>query len=685
MYFRRSVTTALTNTATILLLTVYARAGTIRFVDSEAEGSNTGVNWKDAFRDLQDALDDARAGDEIWVASGVYRPDGGTGDPAATFQLLNNVEIYGGFAGHESDLDARDPKANLTTLSGDWPGPNAHHVVTGSLTNASAVLDGFVVTRGVASSPPNQNGGGMYNWRGSPTVVNCVFFDNWGVGAGVYNEDCSPTFIGCAFVKNTAQSGNPGGGMFNLAITDESTPLLINCLFAGNVAGGWGGGMYNAGNQCNATLVNCIFSGNWARRGGGIYVHQGQATVANCVFSGNHAAEEGGGIYGGGYLVNSILWGNSDANGTTALSQVSVPASVSFSCVMGGWSGGTNTGADPFFMDHDGIDDVVGTLDDNLRLSFGSPCIDAGHNSLVPVDVRDLNQDGNTDERTPIDADGNPRFNDDPHVPDCSQGPPNCSAPPVVDMGAYEYTAGIYCLQNFHCDDGDSCTSDVCIERACTFAPIDAVAPTVMHGLGLTGDTRPFTGYVDPRAESTTGEFANLGLDEVVFVFDEPVRAVGGGALSPASFVVNTTGGEPTSIVAVDDTANPIVALTLASPPPLSEWTTITAVVEDLCGNPIESLGNLGPGIEEPDRIDFLFLPGDVDQSSRVDPFDLLRFRQIVADAFTPALGVPEDFVDLNRTGEVTPFDLLMFRQLIAGQLPATRPWSGETANHPQP
>ncbi len=96
-------------------------------------------------------------------------------------------------------------------------------------------------------------------------------------------------------------------------------------------------------------------------------------------------------------------------------------------------------------------------------------------------------------------------------------------------------------------------------------------------------------------------------------------------------------------------------------------------------------MGDLRPGVDEHDRIDFLFLPGDVDQNGVVQPFDLLQFRQIVDGIYVPAQGIDEDYADTNRTGEITPFDLLMYRQLINGVPPATQPWAGETANNPQP
>jgi hypothetical protein len=56
-----------------------------------------------------------------------------------------------------------------------------------------------------------------------------------------------------------------------------------------------------------------------------------------------------------------------------------------------------------------------------VRLSAGSPCVDAGSNAALPPDELDLDGDGDTSEPLPLDLDHNPRV----------QGG-------TVDMGAYE-------------------------------------------------------------------------------------------------------------------------------------------------------------------------------------------------------------------------------------------------------
>ncbi|MHC4260590.1 MAG: hypothetical protein ACYSTF_09310, partial [Planctomycetota bacterium] len=107
-----------------LLLAIPCQAGII-YVDSDADLGGSGQTWGTAYKYLQDALDDAESGDQIWVAEGIYYPDedeGGNVDPndrTETFQLITGLEIYGGFAGGESSLQERDWQVSETVLSGD--------------------------------------------------------------------------------------------------------------------------------------------------------------------------------------------------------------------------------------------------------------------------------------------------------------------------------------------------------------------------------------------------------------------------------------------------------------------------------------------------------------------------------------------------------------------------------------
>jgi predicted outer membrane repeat protein len=334
-------------------------------------------------------------------------------------------------------------------------------------------------------------GGGMYNYaRDTSTTTNltrCRFTNNLadGEGGGIYN-DASPVVDKTVTVmlKNCTFSGNVslsnGGGLRHYSYTGYyesggvATMVLANCAFKGNSSAGVGGGIYNSSAgwrwdpaRSTTMLMNCTFTGNSARdTGGGVYstVDWGgrQMEVHNCDFSKNTAFQDGGAVTNGsGELVvdNSILWDNTsyflwentwDDMVGSELSLRSGTVYVSYCDVLGGQEGmyispgatliwdSSNINADPRFIDPDGPDNVAGTKDDNLRLSGGSPCIDAGDNNAVPPDTADLDGDGNTTELTPFDLDENPRFVDDPNTTDTGNG-----TPPIVDMGAYEYGTGV--------------------------------------------------------------------------------------------------------------------------------------------------------------------------------------------------------------------------------------------------
>ncbi|MCX7013974.1 MAG: hypothetical protein NTW86_15715, partial [Candidatus Sumerlaeota bacterium] len=85
--------------ATWALMASEAGAGVL-YVRADAAPGGDGSSWERACNRLQDALERAKAGDDVWVAAGTYYPTD-TGDHEASFALKQGVAVYGGFAGRE--------------------------------------------------------------------------------------------------------------------------------------------------------------------------------------------------------------------------------------------------------------------------------------------------------------------------------------------------------------------------------------------------------------------------------------------------------------------------------------------------------------------------------------------------------------------------------------------------------
>jgi hypothetical protein len=219
------------------------------------------------------------------------------------------------------------------------------------------------------------------------------------------------------------------------------------------------------------------------------------------------------------------------------------------------------------------------------------------------------------------------------------------------------------------------------------FIAIDP-APVILQDTGRQSECNcAHSGYIDPRRESDNGVDLNQGITEIALCFSRPVRAIGGGDLTADAFDIRETGGGTppgiVDVIALDETR---VTVTLDRPITLREWTTIQAHVEDGCGNAIADSGDQGPGVNEPDRVDIGFLPGDVNQSAFVNPLDLFRFRQYATGVAVPDQGQIADFIDTDRNGQVLPTDLFAFRQLINGvSPPATMPWGTVSMSSERP
>ncbi|MBN2231770.1 MAG: hypothetical protein JW781_02970, partial [Deltaproteobacteria bacterium] len=255
------------------------------YVNRTAALGNTGVDWNNALKNLRDAFtltDNCPGIVEIWVAKGVYRPDEGVGmvpdSRTETYQLIDGVAVYGGFAGTENNLTERNWVTNLTVLSGDVDsndiatggvvqnpgniaGANSYHVLVASGAGNTTVLDGFTVTAGQANGAAldrADRGAGLYNDASSPTLANLIFIGNFaGNGGGLANLNASnPTMTGIRFENNMAVSS--GGGAYN----EASSPTLANLIFTGNYAAN-GAGLANLSGS-DPSLTNVQFTTNTA-------------------------------------------------------------------------------------------------------------------------------------------------------------------------------------------------------------------------------------------------------------------------------------------------------------------------------------------------------------------------------------------------------------------------------------
>ena len=219
------------NWNSLTITDVCCYGGDIIYVDDAADGHNTGTSWANAYYDLQSALLRAETGcgSEIWVAEGQYTPS--IFDDSASFNLIDGVSMYGGFAGYESYREERDYIRNETYLTGN---DFIQEVIKAENVGHTTILDGFMII--------NANTDGIDCREADPNIVNCIIADNTWCGVD-YDFASEPiirrcvitgnhTGINCSYssptIKECIIKENDYGVSYNYAITISGSKIYNN-------------------------------------------------------------------------------------------------------------------------------------------------------------------------------------------------------------------------------------------------------------------------------------------------------------------------------------------------------------------------------------------------------------------------------------------------------------------------
>jgi|GEM_PF-3083384 len=288
-----------------LLLSTTTLFAKIYYVNSAYTGSTlNGNSWATPFKKLDDAIAAAVDNDEIWVAKGTYIAP--MYKSATGYFINNSISIYGGFAGTETSIYARNLTVNTSVLQGGINSAGYYQNVFNLKQNETFLIDGLDITNyGVAVlgfydtilQSNNFQAGDRYKL----TINNCNLFDASTAIALNHHTDLVITNSSLKNLSSTmiyiSESSVPGDEAFQ----NYSTIKFDNSEFNGSITV-----MYCVKAQLD--VVNCtvnlnhngstIFPSNqpldWSFKGctftncGQILAHSSTyaLTIDDCVFDG---------------------------------------------------------------------------------------------------------------------------------------------------------------------------------------------------------------------------------------------------------------------------------------------------------------------------------------------------------------------------------------------------------------
>ncbi len=291
--------------------------------------------------------------------------------------------------------------SNPDTTAGGWHGLRFYDIDTNEQDSSKVIYCKLEYGKALGNWPDNEGGAIYCNNSSSVLIKNCLIrnnrADDYGKGGGIYCNESNPSLNNVIISRNYATRS--GGGI----CCDYSNPILQDVIINENSTGSTyydaGGGVcfyhsspildnviisennshYGGGISCQTSspiLANVTIYGNTANCGGGIYADDYSYPCLTNVTISENVAEYGGGISGNQnsspVLLNCILWNN-------ALEEFYLiygsTVAVTYSDIMGGWTGECNIDADPLFVD---------PINGDFHLTEFSPCIDAGDPASPP-------------------------------------------------------------------------------------------------------------------------------------------------------------------------------------------------------------------------------------------------------------------------------------------------------------
>jgi uncharacterized repeat protein (TIGR02543 family) len=398
------------------------RLSTTLYVNKNATGANEGTSWANAYTGLQDALTNTISDDEIWIAGGTYLPHASGRN---TYFVIDkeNLKIYGGFAGTETQISERVIGTNETILSGDLQNndvnvtgflpsynnttrnsDNSYHLINITATGNNLVLDGLTISDAHNNKNSTEKGGAILKEKTIANLIlkNCIIKDNVSRNdnAGLLAEfDLNNvsgtrgtlTIENSQFINNMSRWGT---GIYSFARTSTNVDItVVNSLFDGNVTGnlnytnakgisGSAGWFRMLGNTSDMTLN---FTNN-------TLVNNKDEGTLN-VSSSTHAVlaiSKSSGLNGvfNAEVSNNIFW-NNKTNGNVVTRSITDLYKLPITSLKVYNSIDENSTIDSSITSTANIinSDPLFTSTTDFTLQAGSPAINAGDNTKIPSGV----------------------------------------------------------------------------------------------------------------------------------------------------------------------------------------------------------------------------------------------------------------------------------------------------------